>query len=113
MEINVTCETIENGVKLVKVSGSMNVNTSEQAQEDIFRFLEANDRIAIDLSACEYISSSGLRVLLLTAKRAKSLQAKVVYAAAIPEVKEVLEMTGFIKVLECADTLDEAVALLQ
>ena len=68
MDIEVTCEKLENNVKLVKISGNMNVNTSEQAQKAIFAFLEADGRMAVDLSGCGYISSSGLRVLLLTAR---------------------------------------------
>jgi len=68
------------------------------------------DKIIIDLSECPYVSSSGLRILLLIAKKAKKVENnRVVYAALIEEVVDVLKMTGFIKLLECMPTLDEAI----
>lgn len=113
MEVEVTCTVTEQNIKIVKIMGSMNVNTSEKVQQDIAVLMGQGDRMAVDLSECVYVSSSGLRTLLLTAKKAKSKQAKVIFAAATAEVKDVLEMTGFSRILECVDTVDEALQKLR
>lgn len=96
------------GIKTAAVVGSLDVHTSEQARMQLFQTITPRSKVIVDLSNCAYISSSGLRVLLLTAKRAKSVSARVAYAAAIEEVADVLEMTGFDRLLDSAPTVEEA-----
>lgn len=57
-------------VTLVAVVGSLDSNTSPQAQQTIEGILASGGRkLVIDFTALDYISSAGLRVLLGTAKR--------------------------------------------
>lgn len=96
------------GIKTAAVAGSLDAHTSEQARIQLFQAIVPHSKVIVDLSKCAYISSAGLRVLLLTAKRAKSVSARVAYAAAIEEVADVLEMTGFDRLLDSAATAEEA-----
>ena len=57
-------------VTLVAVVGSLDSNTSPQAQQALDAILSGGARkIVVDLTALDYISSAGLRVLLGTVKR--------------------------------------------
>lgn len=112
MEAEVVCLNADHAVKIIQIKGSMNVNTADQIHQEVAGQVAENSSIAVDLSECVYVSSSGLRVLLLIAKQAKARRSKVIYAAATPEVKDVLEMTGFSRVLECTDTLEQALQKL-
>lgn len=54
----------------------------------------------IDLSDLDYVSSAGLRVLLVAAKAAKGKGGKVVLSSPKPAILEVLKISGFDKILE-------------
>ncbi|HTY05234.1 MAG TPA: STAS domain-containing protein [Gemmatimonadales bacterium] len=67
--MDITTRTL-NGVTLVAFAGSLDSNTSPQAQQALDGILGAGARkMAVDCTALDYISSAGLRVLLGMAKR--------------------------------------------
>ena len=71
--------------------------------------------LVVDLSALDFISSAGLRVLLLAAKqlRAATPPGRLVMAGVRGNVREVFEMSGFLTLFPAADSVDDAVAQLQ
>lgn len=66
--------------------------------------------LVLDLAGLEYISSAGLRVLLVTAKTTKAKGGKMVVCAVQRYVKEVFDISGFSSVFPLVGTRDEAVA---
>ena len=69
--------------------------------------------LLIDLSGVSYLSSAGLRVLLIAAKTAKLRGGKVVVASPQTSVKDIIVMSGFDKLMAiCADSA-AGLALLQ
>jgi anti-sigma B factor antagonist/stage II sporulation protein AA (anti-sigma F factor antagonist) len=70
------------------------------------------DRAVIDLAAVEYISSVGLRVLMLASKQVKARGGALAVAALQPVVREIFEISRFTLVLEVFPTLREALAKL-
>lgn len=74
MEIinQVSYETREdNGWTIWTLSGALDINTSPKAEEEGQKVYAAADKMAIDLSGLEYLSSAGLRVLLRFGKNAQ------------------------------------------
>ena len=94
-------------VKIIALDGQIDVATSDKTREEIISLLENKPTIIL-MPKVSYVSSSGLRALLMIAKTAKSRGVKVIYAEAIAEVVDVFEMTGFIKLLHCVPTLSDA-----
>lgn len=72
------------------------------AHEAELRALLAGDTssVTIDLSQLEYVSSAGLRVLLMTAKLAKTKGGAVVLSSPTSVVRDVLKISGFDKIFE-------------
>lgn len=68
------------------------------------------ESVVLDFSGVDYISSAGLRVLMLAAKQAKSAGNKVAVAAMQPLVAEIFQISRFDKVLPCHAGVDEALA---
>ena len=68
------------------------------------------DALVFDLSSLEYISSAGLRVLMLAAKKATAAGGKIAVAAAQPVVAEILQISRFNMVFPIHATLAEALA---
>lgn len=104
--MNVTVER-DDEIKIVALDGQLDVAGSDKAREEVIKQIDGKPMI-VDMSKCSYVSSSGLRVLLMIAKTAKSKGVKVTYAAAIEEVIDVFQMTGFIKMLHCVPTIEDA-----
>lgn len=94
-------------VKIIALDGQIDVATSDKTREEIIGLIENKPTIIL-MPKVTYVSSSGLRALLMIAKNAKARGVKVIYAEAVPEVVDVLEMTGFIKMLHCVPTLNDA-----
>jgi len=61
----------------------------------ISRCTEGGDRVVLDLRRVEYISSAGLRVLMLLAKQAKSQGGIFAVAGPQPLVMEIFEISKF------------------
>ena len=83
---------------IISFAGHLDTATSTEANAKISRELdkiEAIDSLTCDASRLEYISSSGLRILLSLAKRHKGFRVIDVQ----PQVYEVLETTGFTKIM--------------
>jgi len=70
------------------------------------------DRVVLDLSGVEYISSVGLRVLMLASKQVKAQGGALAVAGLQSVVREIFEISRFNLVLEVFPTLREALAKL-
>lgn len=101
---------------VVAAAGRIDMATADQLKEKLIPLVTAagkkGELVVLDFSGIEYISSAGLRVLMLAAKESKSSGGKIAVAAMQPLVKEIFEISRFNKVLACHDGVDEAIAAL-
>lgn len=98
------------GAAAVRLSGRLDSATAsgfEKPLQDLFT--APASRVLMDFSALDYISSAGLRVVLMVAKRAKQGQGRLLLCGLAPHVREVFEISGFLKIIDTVD--DRAVAL--
>jgi anti-anti-sigma factor len=68
------------------------------------------DRLVLDFSGVDYISSVGLRVLMLAARQSREQGGIIVMAALQPVVREIFEISRFNVVFECFATVRQALA---
>jgi anti-anti-sigma factor len=69
--------------------------------EAALRFLEAlSDPRIIDLARLEYISSAGLRVLLLTQKRVKGSGGGIRLINVSPQIHDIFRYAGFDRIID-------------
>ena len=66
--------------------------------------------LVLDLSGVDYISSVGLRVLMVAARQMREHQAPLLVAALQGVVAEIFAISRFDRVLVVAPTLDDALA---
>lgn len=105
MEIKIDTQ---NGVSVVKVKGNLDGTTAQQAQDTIVPLLLNKSMIVFDMEECPYVSSAGLRVLLVIAKKLANIGGKGALANVPEEVKDVMEMTGFDNIFKTFKSVAEA-----
>jgi anti-anti-sigma factor len=76
------------------------------------RCAAGGDRVVLDLSGVEYISSVGLRVLMLASKQVKAQGGSLAVCGLGPVVREIFEISRFTLVLDVFSALREALARL-
>lgn len=103
----------KNGETLIfSVQGRLDAQTSPQAEKDLKQWLaEGEKRLVGDLSSLDYISSAGLRLMLMVAKGAKGQGGGLCLFGLSPSVQEVFTIAGFNKIIPIAANLDDALAL--
>lgn len=110
MDINIT---EKDGISIAGIIGNLDTATSFDAQEKILPLITKDIKIIIDMIKCEYVSSAGLRTLLLIAKKIRQVGAKGVMSCVSDEIKDVMEMTGFDDMFDTFLTVDEAINVLK
>ncbi|MBP2132484.1 anti-sigma B factor antagonist [Methanomicrobium sp. W14] len=101
----------KNSVTIVRISGRFDGGSSPQAEADLNNIIsEGKNRILVDLSGVDYISSSGLRVLLSAMKKIKPLGGKIKCFALTSFVSEIFEMTGFSQIFEVYEDEEKALS---
>ncbi|MEG0614217.1 MAG: STAS domain-containing protein [Oscillospiraceae bacterium] len=92
--------------------GKLDYSSSEALSEKLMEIINKSKNIVIDMTKCTYVSSSGLRLLLVSGKRVKQLGNLIVLANLSEEVRDIMEMTGFGTIFKCCDTLYDALGYL-
>ncbi len=74
----------------------------------LLRCAAGQDQLVLDLSGVDYISSAGLRVLMLARKQAKEQGGTLVVAGLVPVVREIFEISRFTVVFDIFASVREA-----
>lgn len=105
----------QNGsVTVAEVRGRVDSGTAKAFEEKLLGLLTADgSTLVVECSALDYISSAGLRVLLMAAKRARAGKGKMALSGLKPHVREVFDVSGFSGIFAIHPTRDAAVAAIQ
>lgn len=108
-----TLETrVEGDVTVIAMDGSLDSHTAQRVREDLEHLMPDHGRVLLDLHRMSYMSSAGLRVLLLVYRHSQRTGVELALAAVPPEVHEVLAATGFLTFFMVAETVEDAVRVL-
>ena len=88
----------EGSTLTMKVSGRLDTMTAPQLESEITGHLDGITEFIMDFTDLEYISSAGLRVLLVTSKMMKG-KGRFVIRNINETVREIFEVTGFLDIL--------------
>lgn len=104
-------ETEDRDIALVVViRGNVDGTTADTLLVTLHDQVEAgHTRVVADLSGVGYTSSAGLRALLATVKEARRRGGDLRLADVQPNVRKVLDLSGFTSILKLYDDVDAAV----
>lgn len=96
---------------ILKTSGRMDIVNAPEFEKAVQDLLgQGITRIVADLAQVDYISSAGLRAILVAAKKAKAGRADLVFSCVSGMVLEVFTISGFKSMFRLFDTTEEALA---
>jgi anti-anti-sigma factor len=103
-------ETRERGAVIVTPTGRVDSTTSDRLERHLAALLAGGERrIVVDFSRVDYISSAGLRVMLVLAKKMKDARGAVALCAMGDPVRQVFELAGFLPLFAVDGSKDAAV----
>lgn len=106
-------ESTKGKVTIFTLQGRLDSNTSAEVEKKIFNAISLGAKdIITDFSGLEYISSSGIRVLIRCHKELEKLSGHL-YLCAVPKpIENILYITGFLPYFKVFDRQASALAAL-
>jgi anti-anti-sigma factor len=96
-------------IEVVKVTGRIDSITSGELQIKLMEKLSlGTTRMAIDFAEVNYISSAGLRVILVIAKEIKKSEGELVIYSMLNSIKDVFDMSGFSSIINIVSDWETA-----
>ena len=99
------------GIQIVAFEGNLDTNTSPEAESKINELIDAGkQKLLVNFEQLNFISSSGLRVLLATVKKLNASGGELRICSLNATVQEVFDISGFITILKVKNTEEEALS---
>ncbi len=103
----------EGSIEIVVIKGRLDVTTTANLEKTFNELFEqGKNKMLIDCTELEYISSAGLRTLLTAAKTSKKSNGKIVLANLNSNIKQIFEISGFNSIFDIFDSMAQAVKAL-
>jgi anti-sigma B factor antagonist len=101
-----------NDFSVLNIDGRIDSSNFSFFEEEINQLLDKGVKnIIFNCSGLKYISSSGLRIFLVTQKKTISLKGKLHLCNMQPAIKEIFDISGFSNIFMIFDTLGEALTV--
>ncbi len=84
----------------LNIEGKIDALSSDEFQSLILKAFVKSNNIIVNLASVPYMSSAGLRALILGQKTAESKGGKMIIINVQPQVQDVLKVTGFDSILD-------------
>jgi stage II sporulation protein AA (anti-sigma F factor antagonist) len=97
------------GVLTLTVTGRIDAGSAEAFGAALAVCIDRGERrLILDLARVDYISSVGLRALIVAAKRLAPLEGRIVLCRPQERIRQLLEIAGFISIFPIAATPEDA-----
>lgn len=95
-------------ILILRFQGRLDALSTPETEKRVFAHItQGNNKILLDFEAVDYISSAGMRMLLTTSKKLKSVSGQLVVCSITTNVMDVFKMSGFDHVLELSNSEEE------
>lgn len=106
-------EAQDGPVAVLRPVGRLDSNSCRALEDRLMPMVEVGGAaIVLDFAELDYISSAGLRVLLMAAKRARATDVRIALSALQQQVRTVFDISGFTALFEIHPSSREAVAAI-
>ena len=97
-------------VQVFRIKGRLDSGTSPAFEAEVLKVIRPGaNRVVLDFSAVDYVSSAGLRVVLLAAKQTRATQGGFAIFGMAKAIHHVFQMSGFARIIPLFESEAEAV----
>jgi anti-sigma B factor antagonist len=101
-------------ITLLNLIGRLDANTSGELESVLIPMIDGGEKkLILDFSALDYISSAGLRLLLLAAKKLRNNKGEIILCSMKDFIKEIFEISGFTPIFTIVDSKEDALKILE
>lgn len=100
-------------VAVIALSGALDSGSAPEVQYRLSQLQAEYECIVIDFTKVTCVSSASLRMLVLIYRQARAVGHTVAVVGLSPEVRNVLDATGFLNFFIVAETAAEGVAMVR
>jgi anti-sigma B factor antagonist len=110
METNIN--TVK-GITVVGLDGKLDSKTVPAVQTSFSPLIQTHSRIVLDMTRVTYLSSAGLRLLVMMHREISEGGGKLVLAGLTERARDTMAITGFLPYFTTFETVEAALAALQ
>lgn len=107
MEIEINKEGV---FDIVRPVGRIDTSSAKSFEDGLGKVADQAAKMIIAFDKIEYISSAGLRVILVYGKKMKAKNGYMALCGMNPKIEEVFQISGFSKILNIFGTVEEAIS---
>ena len=111
--LEITTSTLDNDVIHMEISGAIDGSTAPQLREAIVDTAIPGCKLILDMGDIHFMSSAGLRVMLLLHRQLQQGDSRVVLVGMLDSIYDAMEATGFLKYFQTAPDIESALAMLE
>jgi anti-sigma B factor antagonist len=100
-------------VTVVEITGEIDGSTAPEAQAAIVPLAQDDAKVVIDMSGVGYMSSAGLRMLLVVYRTVAGQGGAVALAGLSQDLEDTMSLTGFLDFFDHFSTVEDAVAAVE
>lgn len=94
---------------IVRISGRMDATTAPEFEKSCLEWIgQGESMFIVDMRGLEYMSSAGLRSILVVGKKIKSQGGTLAFTSLTPNVEHVFSISGFGSMFKVHDSLETA-----
>ena len=98
---------------IIGITGRLDTTTYPLLEKKLMGLIEQNqDKILVECAEMDYVSSSGLRILLMALKKITQMKGRFVLTGLQDNIREIFEISGFMTIFEIHSSREEAFKLL-
>lgn len=100
----------KDGIGIVAITGEIDSKTAPAAQAQLLPVVEKYHFLIMDVKGLTFMSSAGLRIMLLIYRYATAGNGKVALVGLSEQIRDTMAATGFLSFFVQCDTIDQALA---
>ena len=94
-------------------SGKIDATNSGDFTDSLLKILDEEKNLILNFKDINYISSAGLRAVLIVAKHIQNKQGKFILCEMQPHIFDIFKITGFTQMLKIVSSLSDAEKLIE
>lgn len=109
--MEVSIKTVDQ-VVVVDLAGEIDGKTAPMVQEQVVPQIQAASKLLLDMTKVPYMSSAGLRLMLLFYRQMASRSGRIALVGLSDDIKDTMEATGFLGYFTLSDSVESGLAAL-